>query len=98
MRTPEAIKRGAGTLPETAAGAVTELADKAKAQADAVVGAAKDRLAERGEPHRGRALLIGAALVAVAGAAFRLLRGRSEERVIDLTADPVVAPESLPTT
>ena len=100
MTTTEALKSSAGALAETAAGAVSELADKAKAQAETVVGEAKDRLAERTESHRGRTLLIGAALVGAAAAAFRFLRGRlggSQERVIDLTQDPVVAPETLPT-
>ena len=99
MTTTEALKSGAGTLAETAVDAVSELADKAKAQAESVMDEAKDRLADRHESHRGRTLVIGAALVALAGAALRFLRGRrAEERVIDLTADPVVAPESLPTT
>ena len=97
MTTTEAIKSGAGTLADTATSALSDLADKAKAQADT----AKDRITDRKESHRGRTLLLGAALVGAAAAAYRYLRARmgglGQEPVIDLTQDPVMAPESIPT-
>ena len=91
MTTTEALRNGAGTLAETAADAMGELAPKARSHTESVVGAAKDRLVEQKEPsHRGRRLLLGAALLGAAAAVARFLRRTSfgrqvEERVIDLT-------------
>lgn len=102
MTTTDVLKSGAGALAGTAAGAVTDLAEKAKSQAESVVGEAKDRLSgEQRTSHRGRTLLLGLALVGAVGAAFRYLtrsRRGADEQVIDLTQDPVTAPESMPTT
>ena len=93
MTTTEAIKHGAGTLADTATSALSDLADKASDLADK----ARD---QRKDSHRGRILLIAAALIGVAAGAFRLLRARmggQEERIIDLTQNPVLVPETLPT-
>jgi hypothetical protein len=93
MTTTEAIKHGAGTLADTATSALSDLADKASDLAD------KAR-PQRKQSHRGRVLLIGAALIGAAAAAFRVVRARmggQDERVIDLTQDPVLVPETLTT-
>jgi hypothetical protein len=109
MTTTEAIKHGTSALAETTLNAVTDLAEKAKSQAESAVGAAtekatekvKDKLAERQESsHRGRRFVLGAALVGAAVGAFRYLRRTSagrqvEERIIDLTHSK--ADESAPT-
>jgi hypothetical protein len=97
MTTAEAIKHGAGTLADTATSALSDLADKAKAQTENLVSEVRD---QRKESHRGRTLLIGATLIGLAAAAFRVLRtrmGGQGEHVIDLTQDPVLVPETLPT-
>src|SRR5690349_7929068 len=97
MTTTEAIKHGAGTLADTATSALSDLADKARTQTENLVAEVRD---QRKESHRGRALLIGATLIGLAAAAFRVLRARiagQDDRVIDLTQDPVLAPETLPT-
>ena len=104
MSTTEALKRGALATSAVTdlADTVTDLAERARSQAETVVNEAKDRLGsdERGS-HRGRTLLLGIAVLGAVAAALRFLRrsgGAEDERVIDLTADPVVAPESLPST
>ena len=84
MATTEALKSGATTLAETAADAVTGLAEKAAEKAKDTAGSAKelvterigDRISERKQSHRGRSLLLGAALIAAGAAAFRYLRAR----------------------
>jgi hypothetical protein len=92
MTTTTALKTGAGTLAETAAGAISDLADKAREQVDSVMGSIGDAVGVEGKAptRRRRRVLLGAALLGAVAAAVASLRrtrlGRQvEERVIDLT-------------
>lgn len=92
MNTTEALKTGTTALADTTSHAVSELAERAKKQAQAMASDAAERLSHHPEPpkrRRGRKLLLGAAFAGVVVGMAKLLRrtgiGRMvEERVIDL--------------